>query len=157
MVTHKINISEIKESGFSLKDFCHVKKKLIKQTLLKYGQIIPILVYKRELFNDYVAVKGGLVLQCMSELEMNEVFVCLLPIKSDLEAVALNYAVSESANDINALKLAVFVEELNFKHSHEEICKAFGITHEQFLVLKDMLKLDFVVSSRKDNSQQTLF
>lgn len=155
MVIQEIDIYNIKLNGLNYKEKCNVKRLMILNSIKKHGQIYPIIVYKKS--NDFVMVKGHTVLDCLLDLDFKKAFVLEIPYTNELESLSVNFMLNQSTRDVNILLLACLIEKLKGNETEEQLADIFGMKPQQVLVLKDLLKLEFVVNLQKDNSQVKMF
>lgn len=158
MVIQKINIERVLHEDddlYSFKERCPVKKKMRLDLIKSNGQIYPLVGYFYK--EQFVIIEGKIDFECLKELEYSEVYVNDVGFKSPLEHVSLSYLLTESVRDVDSLKLAVLIDYLSSGYTDVQLSEKLGMKLNQILVLKDILKLDFVVTSQKDNSQQILF
>lgn len=152
----EIDINLIKDKTYDIKESCPKKTAMVRRSLLKYGQLKPVIVFKDK-DDMFQLITGSTLLAQMRELEYKTVWALDIGERTLLQQVDICNSLDQSVRDVHVLKFANLIDEKMTGHADEGIAIELGIGLMQVKVLRDILKLKWNYEQQKDNTQQILF
>lgn len=141
--------------GIDIKEQSSSSKKKLHASLDKYGQLYPVLVYRSD--DQWHIAKGNNVVRALRERDAQSVYCIEIDVNDSFDVLAVKRAFVGSADDINVLKLAIVLTELNKEHDVNTISERTGMDIENIINLCDLLKLNNLLKSREEEKQPKLF
>lgn len=153
----EIDINLIKPKTFDIKEACPFKTIKVRLSLEKYKQQFkPLLVYRDG--DEYQLVMGTTLLNEMKALGYKTAWVLDVGKKTLIEQVDICNLLDESVRDIDILKYAQFIVELNTAGvTDEEVSQMLHVPLMKVKVYKDLLSLKWTYEAGRDTTQQILF
>lgn len=148
----KVDINTLVDKPFDIKEECPFKFKKVKDSIIKYGQLKPVIVYEDDMF--FRVVSGSGTFRAMKEVGGDAIWINVIDKPTVLERIDISNLLGESVRDIDTLKFATLISDLSQDYNDEQIATKLNVQLMQVKVLKDLLNLKFTYEAKKDNSQQ---
>ena len=153
MKVRELDINLLLENNIDLKEKNVRVEKKLSESLLKFGQIYPVIVNA----GTYNIVKGMSLVRAMKKIGFKTAFVNEVEVNNSIELLTFKKLLYDSCDDINILSLASVITELNKTNDINKIHQITKIHIKELINMVDLLKLDNLIKEKNNNKQQTLF
>lgn len=150
----KVELITLVDKPFDIKEVCPFKYKKVKDSLDKYGQLKPVIVYETETAGNYQIISGSSIYRAMKDIHCNDIWINVVKKPTVLERIDISNLLGQSVRDLDTLKFATLISDLSQNYTDEQIAYQLNVQLMQVKVLKDLLNLKFTYEAKKDNSQQ---